>query len=449
MGFNSGLGKRPTTALWVAASAYLASLYGALWWLSFAGGGRGPLGDEIIYIAAANGLVSTGELVLDGLWPPLYAWFLAGVFSIAGRSMLALALVQTVALLAAALCLRTVATRLTGSRRAGDVSAFALLGYPPTAAFTLYAWPEVVNLSLFLGALALLVGASERPMRAMGAGVLLGFSLLTKLVLWPFVPLLALPALSRGGVKSAAALLGASALVVALLAPVLRPSTGTAAFGANIAFNVWAGLRDTSRRTFVDSVVGDEYRAYLDSGRDAEQRAAVLRSKINDHVRTTGLLSVVAGQLSKQYFRLFDHESYLTAQLPGGALAESRPGYRDVPPWLAATLSGWSSLCYAALLIAAVFGAFVPLRAQSDAAVRLWWGVLAVFILYNLAIFSGLHVVSRFRIQMLPVVLLAAARGVAWCMGEGGGEGSPGVSTTRAIVATVTTIAVLSLAFGG
>lgn len=413
------------------------------------------VGDETFYFTAAIGLLESGELALDPLWPPLYAHFLAGICSLSASPMAALAIVQTALLALAAICVRTLVRRLFAAPAAADVAAVAMLGYPPLAGFAFYAWPEILNLTLFVAALALLVVGRDRAAWSAAAGAALGVTLLTKLLLWPFVVLLAAPALrlrTRASLGSATALLVTCGLVVALLAPVLRPEGEPASWQANIGFNLLVGLRDTSRRSFVDSIVAYEYLAYRESASNPTARAAILRRHISDHVRVNGPWAVLASQLGKQYHRLLDHESFFTAQLPGGTLAASPVGYQGVPHALGFALRAWSSLCYAALLVAAVFGAFAVRTDSQDPWTRDWLRLLAVFVVYNLSIFLALHVVSRYRVQLLPVLVLAGARGAAWA----GDQRSAGRRPLEALAqwsrwrkaATLLSVtAVLSLAF--
>jgi hypothetical protein len=56
---------------------WIVALHGILFWLAIGDDARGLVGDEGGYLVAARGLLATGELVLDSLWPPLYAWFVA------------------------------------------------------------------------------------------------------------------------------------------------------------------------------------------------------------------------------------------------------------------------------------------------------------------------------------------------------------------------------------
>jgi hypothetical protein len=173
-------------------------------------------------------------------------------------------------------------------------------------------------------------------------------------------------------------------------------------------FNLWVGLNDRSRKDLVGEVVGREYNRYLKSGETAAQRRAVLEDKIRRLVRERGILALAGAQLGRQYFRLLDKDSFLTDQLPGGAIARLGYGYRDPPRAAAVLLRAWSYALYAAVLAAAALG--VAARPPTGA----WARVLLAFLAYNTAVFLLLHVKTRYRIAFLPVLYLQAGAFAAW-----------------------------------
>lgn len=370
------------------------------------------MGDEYGYFVAANHLLSTGELVLDPLWPPLFPWFLAGIFQLGGEAQQVLAIVQTGLLAIAAVSLGVVVRTVLDSPRSGRWAAWMMMGYPSLAAFAYYAWPEILYLAAFLSACALLVRLPENYLAAATAGLLLGIALLCKLVLWPFLPLVTLPLLARRSrqARNAAALVLviASSLVV-LASPLLRPQGPATRADTNIAFNIHLGLLDTSQRTFVDSIAGRHYKEYVDSAEDIDERTQILWSKIRDLLIASDPLAIARGQATKQYARLFDPESFFTAQLPGGALESTPSGYRDIPKPVGTIFRAITWASYFGLLALAIIGIGLRPWRQGDRVQRAWIAVFGAFLAYNLAIFFLLHVVSRYRIAMLPVLFLFAA----------------------------------------
>ena len=159
-------------------------------------------------------------------------------------------------------------------------------------------------------------------------------------------------------------------------------------------------------------------------------------------VRERGLGSLLRAQLGRQYFRLFDKDSFVTDQLPGGAIGAQGYGYRGTPAALAALIRGWSYLLYAAVLAAAALGFAVdPPRG------RPWRWVLVTFLVFNLAAFLLLHVKTRYRLAFLPVLDLHAGAFAAWCAGDRAPFASP--STVAWAAAAGAAALILFLAFGG
>lgn len=438
----------------LGAAALPLLLLLALAFLDRPGASRPPFGDEITYRDAAVRLEATGAADLDPLWPPLYPYFLAGLLAPAGGSLALVRAAQVLLLLAAAFLLADLARRVTGVPAAAPWAAFLLLADPQVAAFAFDLWPEILHLFLFLAAVWALVRASREPrggwLLAATAGLCLGLALLTKSLLGPFLPFLLAPLLLAAGWRRGLARAG---LVLLVLAATVAPALWTNHLKGNgwvIAdssrFNLWVGLNDTSRRNLVGEIVGDEYAVYRQSAPTLPERNRILEQKIGALAARRGWAAIVAGQLGRQPFRLFDKDSFLTDRLPGGALAEQGYGYRAVPPALATVLRLWSYLLYGLVLAAAGAGMALLVRRQNP-----WRRGLLLFLAYNLALFLFLHVKARYRVQILPVLdLYAAVALAAWSSRGALGEavrprlGKGGWAMAVAVSATL-----LFWAFGG
>ena len=397
-------------AVWLVVAA--VAVHGALWSMS-----RGPLpeslwGDEIYYWQGATALHAGKAWHSDPLWPPLYPRFLAGILA-AGGSVTAVRVVQTLMLLAVAWLLRDLTRHLTGSRLAGDVAGALTLVYPPLVAFAHFLWPEVPYLLLFTGGLWILVRRPHRPPWLLGAGALIGLALLIKSLLGPFLPLLLLPLVLEGSVASRMLRVSlVAAAICAVVAPTAisnhRRGTGVVV-SDSLAFNLWVGLNDRSRKNFVDRVVDGEWRAFKASATTHPERNAILWHKTRALFEERGALQVLRDQLGRQYFRLLDRGSFLTDMLPGGDIAAHGFGYRDPPPAIAGGLRFSSYLLYVGILLGAVAGVVVwPPRS------RRWLVIGLLFIAYNLALFLLLHAKSRYRVPMLPFLFLYGGCAAAW-----------------------------------
>jgi 4-amino-4-deoxy-L-arabinose transferase-like glycosyltransferase len=368
--------------------------------------------------------------------------------------------VRPALLAAAALLLRGIGHALLPGTEVGrgihaaDVAAALLLLDPQVAAFGDYLWPELLHLALFLFAWWVLAKRSERWPWLVAAGVALGLALLTKSLLLAFVPVLLAPLLFTAEpwprrLLRPAAVLAAMALT---LLPVLlhnRARYGVFGIADSSAFNAWVGLNDRSRRNFVGEIVGDEMGVYLNSAPKPAARAAIARGKIATLVEERGVLPLLYAQLSRQYFRLFDRDSFLADQLPGGAIANHGDieggdgfGYSAPPSFLAATLRGWGWAIYGAVLVAAALGvATVP---AGNAESRRWLAVALLFVAYNLALFLVLHVKTRYRVQLMPVLDLFAGATVAWLIAR-----RPRRSAAAWVAGGALAALLLFLAFGG
>jgi hypothetical protein len=436
---SKGFGRRA----WLAVVAACGLLHGLLFWIGSHPVPRVPWGDERMYqqLAAPAGPGSTAAI--DPLWPPFYVSFLRP-FAAAGAESTAVTLMQIGLLVLAATMLRSVASRATGAPSVGDWACALLLLDPQVAAFAHFRWPEIVHLVLFLAALWTLVAHAQRCLGLALAGVLLGLALLTKNLLLPFVPLLPAALVSQQGWRRGAP----RAVLVLLMATVVVLPTvlengrrhGRFMIADSSRFNLWLGLQDASTPT----PTGQAYRRYLESGTSFPERERALNMALTALWRERGPLALFAGQLRKQYFRLFDKSSVLTDQLPGGFVAARQAGYARAQPAIANLLRVWSYAIYALVLAAAGPG-LVAARLRG----RPWLQMLWCFLGYNLLLFLGLHAHSRLRVQFMPVLDVAAALTLSWLTAWGSAEARALLARERLIAGATVSALLLGLAFGG
>lgn len=390
------------------------ALQAVLFWLGAWPVARRPWGDEIMYLDLAQRWARGEAAPLEPLWPPLYPQLLATALRLGDTRLLGLRLLQVALLFVAAWALAGLAARLLGSPAAGRWAAALLLLDPQVAAFAHYYWPEALHLALLLGALWLLVLHGRRWGAVALAGLLLGLALLTKGLLLPFLPLLVLPLGfelgPRPGLSRAALALGLAGLVAAPTVVSNGRRHGLWTVADSSRFNLWVGLNDRSRRNLVGEVVGEEYQRWRESAPDLAGRDRVLREKTAGLVAQRGLPAVLSGQLGKQYFRLFDRDSFFSDQLPGGAIAAQGYGYVAAPRGAALALRLLGLLAFTATLVAAALGLARVVRAPSP-----WLGALLLFLAGQLLLFLGLHVKTRYRLGFLPVLDLLAAAALARC----------------------------------
>jgi hypothetical protein len=398
----------------LAALAFLALAAGllALYWLPEA---KLLAGDErSFYQPSALALLAGGDWFdRQMLWPPLQVLFLAAIFALPGPDILSVQLVQLALLAGAGWLLRGLWLALTGDRVAAGWAGVLLAVNPLTIAFATYLWPEIVHLFLSLALARLLLAARRAPGRgrsialAAAAGATAGLCLLGKSLLTAFWPLLVLALMLRTPWPLALLRAGAFVAAMALLtAPALLrggAETGRLQIADSSWFNLWAGLADRHRSDLVDDQTGPRMAAYLASAPDHAGRVAFARAQAQALVDQQGLAGTLAGQLGKQYFRLFDARNFLVAQLPGPACRGYISHYTLPRSALSRAIDYTARTWHVALLVLFALG----LAAWRDWRAP-WLWLPAAFVGYQLALFAGLHVKSRFLLPMLPVICMFA-----------------------------------------
>jgi hypothetical protein len=403
-------------------------------------------GDEAHYQEQASKLLAGQPLPAFFLFPPLYPRMIACVYWALGPHRLALELTQSVLLLGTGLLLRRLLLRGGVSTAAADTAVALFLVDPQTAAFAQYLWPEVPHLFLALAGLVLLVGGSGTWKRVLAAGILFGLAILARSLLSAFVPVFVFAAAARArepGIRARNAALLALGVLLMVLPVVISNGVSYGYWGvaSSAPFNLWVGINDPASRTDYDTVPLREGQTYLASSSDENERTRILWRRVQERVSQDGVLPLLAGQLRKQYVRLFDKNSFFTDQLPGGRWDPDSPTTTQ-----AQVLRAWAYLSYAVLLVAASLGmAILPWRQRLREA-----AIPALFLAYNLCLFLLLHVKTRYRIAFIPSLVFFAAFAFDWLLGVAAhrrSEPSFPVPAARLLAGTVLAGLALSLAF--
>ncbi len=439
----------------LCAWIWVVSANALLLWIYFWPETKVPLGDEGSYWQVAERIARGQPAELPLLWPPLYPNFLAaciGLAHVLGGDPLwwvqafQLALLAAVGAIARDLCIRLIGVE-AGGERIGNWTALGVIGFPPLIAFAHYARPEILHLGWFALALWILAARPASMRWAAVFGAVLGLALLTKSLLGPFLPVLLAPYALNGARKDRVMRTSvAIAALVTIVVPTMLDNaerSGSFTIAGSSWFNLWVGLNDVSRRSLRQPVVGREYRIFEASAATFEQRNQILRDKIVRRIQERGVWTLVLERLSRQYFRLFDADSYLTDQLPGGFVAARGGGYTGIPHWAGVWIRVICFALYAAVLIG--FAAGITLCPPAG---RRWMWIVLAFLGYNLVIFLVLHVKSRFRVQFLPCLFFYGA----CALNEWQRRGEiPGRTDTRwrLRIAAATAGGLLFLAFGG
>ncbi len=396
----------------------LALLEGPLWTPS-----QRPLsGDEKRYVEVATAWAAGEPAELDPLWPPGYPATIALVLRCGGTLSWVVGL-QLVALFVAGLALGRIALEAGASPAVAALAAALVVVDPEVGAFARLYRPEALHLALLSVALALAIRVTRagedraRPVELMLLGTVFGLAIALKSLLLPLVPFLLLavvffPRTSakplRGATRWVRGLLVALPLL-AVLSPVLlfeHARNGAWTLGGSARFNLWVGLTDRSARSLAEDRTWEEYLRYRAGGATFVDRQSAITQRLRDLVEARGVPALVAGQFPRQYHRLFDRESYFSAALPpGGSRFLAGEGYRDAPPLLARLFGAAEVGLYTLLLLLAPFGLVRLVRERRPGAS---W--MAALLAYQLALFWFVHVKSRYRLTLLPLLVL----GVAW-----------------------------------
>lgn len=221
-------------------------------------------------------------------------------------------------------------------------------------------------------------------------------------------------------------------------------SSGVPVIADSISFNLWVGLEDTARRDFDDSIVGLAYQDFQASGESFSERNKATWKRVFNHLAERNPSDVLFSQLGRQYFRLFDKDSFLTVQLPGGAAEAEGCGYRQQVPAVSTVVQSVSYGLYALLMMTVPLG-FTVLKARDSK----WMRVILLYFAYNLIIFLLVHVKSRYRIQFLPVFFVASGCAADWVLSRLQGESVELPTAKRWVIAGAATALSLFLAFAG
>ncbi len=401
------------------------------------GAAQRPLsGDEKRYVSVATAWAASEPAELDPLWPPGYPAVIALILHF-GESLQWVVALQMVALLAAAVALAGIASEAGASPGVAWFAGALLVVDPEVAAYARLFWPEALHLALLLGALLLTLRSippraeeGAGPSRLVALGVVLGLAIALKSLLLPLVPLVIVAVTAsapRWQQRLSRGLLVVVPLVVVVFPVILSHHSRSGVWGVSgsARFNLWVGLNDRSLRSLADDRTWEEFLLYREGGEDFAERQRTLTTRILELVESRGLPAVLAGQFPRQYFRLFDRESYFGAMLPPlGSRFLAGEGFREAPRSLARLFAAGESAVYFLILLAAPFGLARLLRERRRGAL-----LLAPLLGYQLVLFYFLHVKARYRLSILPLLIL----GTVWAIETLRRRGREGESPISAV----------------
>lgn len=440
-------GKPARVWLW-AIIAVWAVFNLLLFWAYYAPAQKPLVGDEFDYHARALALLAGQPVAEQFIWPPGQTWFIAAIGWLTGSTVLAVQLVQ-VAMLAICAMLLAHLWRKLDSPLAAWLGAALFLLNPGNLAYAHWLWPEVTHLACLLGALALLLANSPHARaRAFLAGLLVGLALLFKSLLAGLWPVFFLFFLKRRDGRLNFATSSALAFAVALLLATLpalwkgQVETGRPMIADSSMYNLEVGLRDRSRSDYIDEAGLPALTAYLGSAARPQERNALALQRIRRYVEERGLPTIIGEQLGSQYFRLFNAKTLLVSQMPGPACAGRLGAYAASPAGPA--LVAISHLFHAITLLLCAFGVALWRRWREPLA-----AFIAVYLVYQLALYLGLHVMQRYLFQMMPLLCGFAGSFLALLVRRGTRETALEPGSARILVGAVLGLVLLGLAWMG
>lgn len=395
----------------ISIGAVLVNLF--LLYLYYSSGAKGLAGDETGYITRATLLAEGKDVVRLTIWPPGYDYFLSVpiYFSKFIHFIPTLLMAQIFQMIVWAVGLyfywKIVKVLITNDRV--RLVAFALFALNPTLiAYSHYFWPEVVHLTVYLTVFWLLICHKPTAFSYCAIATLLAISLLLKSVYLPitvFIFLFLFIFRFRNRLSQRPNII-AIVIFLGILVPTLLDNYNKhnkVMIADSSLFNAWVGLNDTEITDWnKNSIVAHEFGVYLNTAETHNERNAIYLEKIKDLVIEQGVYNTVLNQFSKQYFRLFDHKTFFTKQLPGGM--NEKYNFRST--YLASFLRLYNDVFWAATLFFFTFGVISCFKKEVN-----WLQFLLLIILYNCALFLFFHVKTRYVIQFFPLLTILSAIG--------------------------------------
>lgn len=368
-------------------------------------------GDETMYFEQAVAVARASHMHFSLLWPPLYGHINGYIFRLFGEMLFPTQVIQIAMALISGIMWYRMSLRTTSSRIAATATLCLFLFSTHIISYSHYLFPEIFHIFMFTLALYIIMRWQERLAGIALAGLLLGLCLLTKSLLTPFIPFLILylavfnPAEWKNRFSKCVILAGAVAITILPVMSYNYMFRGYFTIANSGPLNVWVSLTETELVEHKRNLVGLEFRRFQAAAPNDKTRNMVYRKKIYDFVREKGIRRIAADQISKQYFVLFEHDTFFSQQLPGGP----KEKYAFESRALAGILCVYSDVTYALLLALTVIGiASVRIHKPS------WIQLFFLFILFNIALFFILDPKTRYRIQFTPFLIFFAGIGVAF-----------------------------------
>ncbi|MCF6287876.1 MAG: glycosyltransferase family 39 protein [Proteobacteria bacterium] len=364
-------------------------------------------GDEVRYLNTGIAIAGGADWHSNPLWPPMQGVVIAAFVKVFNHPILPLQIFQYGLLLIAGFIVRDIVFRETNHKLAAQVALAIMIVYPSWLAYSQYLWPEVMHVTLLV-AIFWVINYKYNSYRWMlFSGVLIGTIILFKSLILLFIPVLYLPLFYKLRLpKAILFILLSMVMAIIVVTPATQKThklTASWMVANSSMFNLWLGLHDDSRQHFANKLAGQYHSRYMASADNYQQRNNIAQQKTLDKIQQDGYLNTIIRQISKQYFRLFDHQTFFSQQFTGTdknlVNAYSQPR-NTILVWL---VVGFNNIMYLCLMLTLGFGIFAAVKSSIIAQQFLLFG------LYVAGLFLFLHVIPRFRIPLVPIMAFFSA----------------------------------------
>ena len=374
-----------------------------LLYLYYFPGSKLLLGDEKRYLDIGLSIAAGGDWHSHPFWPPMQSILIALFSRLFTDPILPLQIFQYGLLLISGFIVRDIVYKETKSRNASQIALAVMILYPSWLAYSQYLWPEVVHVALFTGIIWINNYKNESYKWMVLSGLLLGLAILFKSLLILFVPFLFYTALMKNGnwKKGFPKVVLSLLIAIVTITPASIKShkmSGSWMVANSSMFNLNLGLKDDKRQHFSHKMAGDYFIEYNKSADTFKKRNQIVKQKALDKIQQQGYITTFINQISKQYFRLFDYQTFFSQQFQGDTnnFVNKYQHRHDSPAAIVLLL--YNNVFYFLIVLAMLLGLLVSIKKSLVAQ------QLALFLLYILGLFLLLHAIPRFRIPMMPIM---------------------------------------------
>jgi len=355
------------------------------------------IGDEKRYFRYAKAVVSGDEWYFSPTWPHIILSFFLKATK---ETLVAFQIYQYVLLVFSGFIVKNIVFRETRNINSSNLSLAIMLLYPTWLAYSLFLWPEVVHVFLFISVIWIFNYKYDNNIWLFIGFSFIGLMLLFKGLIVLFIPVFLIPLYINLPVKQAILKIVVGVFVTILvISPVsieAHKMSGSWMPSNSSMYNLWLGLRDYTRTLTISTQaikkkkMRGDYHKYLLSAETYQERNALLVDKIKKYISEKGIVSILTNQLSKQYFRLFDYKSKFYMQFQKGYKPEKKGFIIDL-------ILVYNNVVYGATLLALFLGSILYFK-KSIITVQ-----FTLFTLYIFGLFLLLHTIARFRIPLVPL----------------------------------------------